>query len=101
MPNGYYVILYFILEWIERDLVADEGVAITDGEHKTLEECKMWCDQTIGCNSVSWATQTQRCHLKEKCLTKDEPSKDIPGYKSYYKPCSVSCMRDKHIYMIN
>ena len=86
-----------IIEWIGRQLVADQGVGInghaggTAG--KTLEECELWCDQTDGCNSIAWRTQGD-CWLKDKCLTAAEPSNEgnTIGFMSYYKPCTVSGM---------
>ena len=83
--------VHFIIDWIERELVADEGVEITGHSSKTLEECKIWCGETGGCNSFSWSAQWG-CYLKEKCLTEDEPSNEgsTNGYKSYYKLCTES-----------
>ena len=83
-----------VTEWIQRDLVADEGFEISRHTSKTLDECKLLCDDTDGCNSIAWKAQgvlQSNCYLKEKCLTKDEQSSFIAwGFKSYYKPCMVS-----------
>ena len=71
--------------------MADEGVEIAMNSSKTLEECKIWCDDTDSCNSFSWREQWG-CYLKEKCITKDEPSNTggSNGYKTYYKHCTES-----------
>ena len=84
-------ILRFIIEWIERDLVADEGVGIPGDSSKTLEECKILCGETDNCNSFSWSAKWG-CYLKEKCITENEPSKSGGSneFKSYYKPCKES-----------
>ena len=86
--------VYLIIEWIERELVAYQGVEITMHSSKTLEECKIWCGETDGCNSFSWSSQ-YGCFLKEKCVTGDEASNagSSNGYKSYYKLCTESGMR--------
>ena len=84
-------ILRFIIEWIERDLVADEGVGIPGDSSKTLEECKILCGETDNCNSFSWSAKWG-CFLKKKCITEDEPSNTggSNGYKTYYKHCTES-----------
>ena len=86
----------FIIEWRGRDLVADEGVGIAHSVFPsimTLDQCKKTCDETDGCNSIAWnmLNNTERCFLKQKCLTEDEPSnpsKDKLDFKSYFKPCT-------------
>ena len=57
---------------------------------KTLEQCKIWCDQTDGCNSIAW-NPNGACWMKEKCLTGNEPGRNNE-FKSYYKPCAGSGM---------
>ena len=90
------IIYYNIVDWIERDLVANEGGGIAGKNGITLEQCQTWCDQTDGCNSVSYNADNFYCFLKNKCLTKDEPSKICAqqrcAYKSYYRPCMTSGM---------
>jgi len=75
--------------WRERTLVADQGEDI-DGNSggsngKTLPECKNWCEQTTGCNSMVWRTEGD-CWLKTKVLMADDPSETSAtnGFKSYY-----------------
>ena len=82
-------------KWIERPLAADDGETI-DGNWggatgKSLDECKLWCAETDGCNSITWRKGGD-CWLKNKCLTPSEPSKTSPsgGFMSYYMPCTVS-----------
>ena len=78
---------------MERPLVDDEGIGIagTSGglSGKTLGECKTFCVETAGCNSITWH-HSGECWLKEKCVTKDEPSEtdNTFGFKSYYMPCT-------------
>ena len=84
-------IILLITEWIERPLVADEGTGIGghNGDNgKTLDECKAFCVETDGCNSIAWRNAGD-CWLKDKCLTEEEPSDANPasGFKSYYIPC--------------
>ena len=84
-------IYQWFIDWIERTLVADEGVEIKGvPSGKSLEQCKTWCDETNGCNSIAWAVNGG-CYLKKKCLTESDPSKSIYEYKSYYKPCQGMC----------
>ena len=89
---------YYNVEWIERPLVAEQGTGIT-GHHgtaigKTLDECKTFCVETDGCNSITWRN-SGACWLKEKCLTEEEPTHEGNAYdfKSYYKPCAPPGMR--------
>ena len=90
--------ILYIIAWIERFLVADQGVGIAGHSGvagaKTLAECKTWCDETDGCNSIAWR-KAGDCWLKEKCLTEDEPNilGNTYGFKSYYQPCTGSSMR--------
>ena len=83
--------MIFVTEWIERDLVADEGETLLGPISKTLDECKISCDNTADCNSISW-NAPRECFLKKKCLTEHEQSKPHSGFKSYYKPCMMSGM---------
>ena len=88
---------FLLVVWIERNFVADRGVGIaghSGGEGgKTLDECKLWCDETDGCNSIAWRTEGS-CWLKKKCLSEDELSYvgNTDGFMSYYKPCTASGM---------
>ena len=94
-----YNVLY-IVEWIERPKVANTGVGITGiignkAGAKTLPECKIWCEDTDGCNSIAFEHTRGDCWLKEKCLTEDEPSDGnvySTVWKSYYRPCKSSSM---------
>ena len=83
--------------------MADQGTGIaghaggTSG--KTLDECKAFCDETAGCNSIAWRSAGD-CWLKEKCLTLEEPSNtgNVNGFKSYYKPCTGMLMLIHYYY---
>ena len=91
------IILLINTDWIERPLVNDEGVGIDgtspkDGDGKSFEECKIWCENTEGCNSFSWKSEGN-CYLKEKCLSLSDLNSDNPRrFKSYFKPCAGGYM---------
>ena len=45
----------YIIEWIERHLVADQGVEITGTpSSKSLDECKTWCEETSRAPYKCW-----------------------------------------------
>ena len=95
------VVIFLVIEWIERPLVAEEGTGL--GGHgggssgKTLDECKAWCVETGGCNSIVWRDAGD-CWLKDRCVTAEEPSNECRfqnecnGFKTYYIPCTGSGM---------
>jgi hypothetical protein len=72
-------------------LVADEGRELKGMGDATVSDCERECDANNECHSFSMASDTSRCHLKDKCVTLDQARDHNPNnrdYVTYYKPCS-------------
>jgi len=76
--------------WLERNLVAEEGLEIEMQAQQTLVSCKANCAARAGCKSVTFHEASGLCHLKDKCVSSSEASSshhEADGYKTYYMPC--------------
>jgi len=76
-------------QWLETDLVHDEGRELKRLQHVTADDCKRECDSIDTCHSFSFTAGGHRCHLKDKCVSPNERSKHNDDYVTFYKLCST------------
>ena len=67
-------------------VVEDEGNTIFEKTVNSVQDCEELCDKTDGCNSFNYCKQTYRnkCILRDKKLTGNEPSIFLENCASYY-----------------
>ena len=75
-------------KWYQLEHVAvDEGKSVGDYTNKTLNQCKVLCEQNVRCASFAYSYQggyEGDCHLKDKIIHNNEPQKTVSGYGTYY-----------------
>ena len=64
-----------------------EGLHVGSDVGKSQKECEDICDNNEKCKSFSYQPAKQRCWLKNKQLTGNEPQQLYRGAYTVYKSC--------------
>ena len=84
------------VSFIERDLVADEGVALLPFQSAATQDiCIAACENQPSCNSVAFSDTCNICELKAKCITSLDATTTDPtrggsacsDWKTLYREC--------------
>ena len=63
----------------------------------SLEDCKILCDATTGCNSFSYASDAKRCYPKDGIVTASSPTRVTGQWTTYYRVCGMYLNLKKYV----
>ena len=82
----------------KQNIVVDEGGSLGTSYGYTVEECKVKCSETDGCQNFRYCPSTNKCFHKDKKILDSTPEQTGTSCFTVYQDCEDGSLWNENIY---